>query len=132
MKKLHLILTVLLLYSSFSFAQIYYVSNNGSSTSDGSFTNPFDKISAAYNAAVSNGQNEVIKLMPGNYYETNLVFDSENIIFSGYNNGTYYFHIQSKSEKNSVITWSNTTTFQFVKDSAASSIGESRFGIWFK
>ncbi|RLC31517.1 MAG: hypothetical protein DRH37_02875 [Deltaproteobacteria bacterium] len=89
MKKLHLILTVLLLYSSFSFAEIHYVSNNGSSTGDGSLTNPFDKISTAYNAAVSNGQNEVIKLMPGIYYETNtLVFTNENITISGYGDGS--------------------------------------------
>ena len=83
MKKLHLILTVLLLYSSFSFAEIHYVSNNGSSTGDGSLTNPFDKISTAYNA-VSNGQQEVIRLMPGIYYETNLVFDYDLLTISGY------------------------------------------------
>ena len=132
MKKLHLILTVLLLYSSFSFAEIHYVSNNGSSTGDGSLTNPFDKISTAYNAAMSNGQNEVIKLMPGIYYETNtLVFTNENITISGYNNGTYYFHIQSKSEKDSVITWSDTATFRFVKDSGArvSASRNSVFGL---
>ncbi|RLD09125.1 MAG: hypothetical protein DRI44_09295 [Chlamydiae bacterium] len=32
-----------------------------------------------------NGQNEVIKLLPGNYHEANtLIFDNENITISGY------------------------------------------------
>ncbi len=85
MKKLSLLLIFLflILCSTFSFAQIHYVSNDGSSTGDGSFTNPFDKISTAYNA-VSNGQQEVIRLMPGIYYETNLVFDYDLLTISGY------------------------------------------------
>ena len=87
MKKLLLLLITLFLflYTSFAFAQIYYVSNDGSSSGDGSLTNPFDKISVAYDAAVPNGQNEVIKLLPGNYHEANtLIFDNENITISGY------------------------------------------------
>jgi len=75
----------LFLYPSFSLAQIHYVSNQGSYNGNGSLTNPFNKISVAYAAAVSNGQNEVIKLMPGNYYETNiLIFNNKNITISGY------------------------------------------------
>ena len=80
------VLTILIiLFANLSFAQIHYVSNDGSSTGDGSLTNPFDKISAAYDAAVSNGQNEVIRLIPGVFYETNiLVFDNNNITIFGY------------------------------------------------
>ncbi len=75
----------LFLYPSFSLAQIHYVSNQGSYNGNGSLTNPFNKISVAYVAAVSNGQNEVIKLMPGNYYETDiLIFNNKNITISGY------------------------------------------------
>ncbi|MCK5852592.1 hypothetical protein KAH27_06135, partial [bacterium] len=78
-------LLFLFLYPSFSLAQIHYVSNQGSYNGNGSLTNPFNKISAAYAAAVSNGQNEVIKLMPGNYYDTNiLIFNNKNITISGY------------------------------------------------
>jgi len=87
MKKLSLLLIFLFLciYSSFSLAKIHYVSNDGSSAGDGSLTNPYSKISTAYNAAVSNGQNEVIKLLPGIHTETNtLVFDYNNITISGY------------------------------------------------
>ncbi len=76
---------IIILFANFSFAQIHYVSNDGSSTGDGSLTNPFNKISIAYLAAVSNGQNEVVKLMPGNHNETNiLVFGNGNITISGY------------------------------------------------
>jgi len=87
MKRILFLQTLLLLFlcSSFSFAKIHYVSNQGSSNGNGSLTNPFNKISTAYNAAVSNGQNDIIKLMPGNYYETNiLIFDNEDITISGY------------------------------------------------
>jgi len=78
-------LLFLFLYPSFSLAQIHYVSNQGSFNGNGSLTNPFNKISMAYATAVSNGQNEVIKLMPGNYYETNiLIFNNKNITISGY------------------------------------------------
>jgi len=90
MKKLSLLTVLFLfLFSSSLFAKIHYVSNQGSPDGNGSLTNPFNKISMAYAAAVSNGQNEVIKLMPGNYYEiTNLVFDYENISISGYGDGS--------------------------------------------
>jgi len=78
-------LLFLFIYSSFSLAKIHYVSNKGSLEGDGSLTNPFNKISTAYSAAVLNDQNEVIKLFPGNYYETDtLIFDKENILLSGY------------------------------------------------
>jgi len=91
MKKISFLQTllVLLLYPSLSFPQLYYVSNQGSSDGNGSLTNPFNKISTAYSATVPNGQNEVIKLMPGNYYETNtLVFNNGNITISGYGDGS--------------------------------------------
>ena len=85
MKRISFLQIFLFLYSTFSLAQIHYISNQGSSDGNGSLTNPFNKISTAYAAAVSNGQNEVIKLMPGNYYETNiLIFDNGNITISGY------------------------------------------------
>jgi len=84
MKKSVLVILIIL-FANLSFAQIHYVSNDGSSNGDGGFTNPFNKISSAYNAAVSNNQNEVIKLMPGTFSETNtLIFDYANITISGY------------------------------------------------
>ena len=87
MKRMSFLQTLIFIFlcSSFSFSKIHYVSNDGSINGNGSLTNPFNRISTAYNAAVLNGQNEVIKLMPGNYYESEiLIFNNKKITISGY------------------------------------------------
>jgi len=87
MKRMAFLQTLLFIFlcSSFSFSKIHYVSNDGSFNGNGSLTDPFNRISTAYNAAVLNGQNEVIKLMPGNYYESDiLIFNNKKITMSGY------------------------------------------------
>ena len=87
MKRMPFLQTLIFIFlcSSFSFSKIHYVSNDGSINGNGSLTNPFNQISTAYNAAVLNGQNEVIKLLPGNYYESEiLIFNNKKISISGY------------------------------------------------
>lgn len=52
---------------------IFYVSSGGSDSGDGSITNPFATVGVAYSAACSTGAQAVVQVLPGTYYESNVL-----------------------------------------------------------